>query len=165
MRTNILAFLSGALFAVGLGVAGMTRPEKVIGFLDVANWDPALLFVMAGAMMTYMVFFPLVTRRRAPLAAARFEIPRRQDITGRLVIGSALFGIGWGIAGFCPGPAMVSLATGAPTVLAFVAAMGAGMVAYRHVDHWLVARRHVPEIIASAPAPNTVSNTLAQRPS
>lgn len=152
MIPKITAFASGVLFAIGLGVGGMNRPEKIIGFLDVANWDPALLFVMAGAMMTYMVLFRVVTKRPSPLTHARFEIPTRREISGRLIVGSTLFGVGWALAGFCPGPAIVSLATGSTSVLTFVVAMGAGMYAYRHVDAWLAAREQAARAGAGSKA-------------
>lgn len=164
MKTNLAAFFSGVLFAVGLGVAGMTRPEKVIGFLDVANWDPALMFVMGGAMTTYMVLLPLVKKRTGPVLSDMFRIPTRRDITPRLVAGSAMFGVGWGLAGFCPGPGLVSLATAAPTAFAFVASMTVGMLAFRTFDRWLAARHHAAETAAAAETAtnDTLSRTAAQ---
>jgi uncharacterized membrane protein YedE/YeeE len=122
------ALASGVLFAVGLGVGGMTRPEKVVAFLDVAGaWDPSLAFVMLGAAGTYAVLYPLIRRRRAPVAAATFAVPERRDVDGRLVVGAALFGLGWGAVGYCPGPAIVALAAGASPTILFVSAMLAGM--------------------------------------
>lgn len=132
MKTALAAFVAGLVFAIGLGISGMTQPEKVIGFLDLRNWDPALLFVMAGAATTYMILFPVVTRRKHPVLAQRFEVPTRTDLTPRLVIGAALFGVGWGLAGYCPGPAITSLPTAGPMVLLFVGMMGVGMAAFHY---------------------------------
>ena len=137
-------------FALGLGVSGMTRPEKVIGFLDLAAWDPALMFVMGGAMTTYMVALPLITRRERPVLERAFQIPRRRDITPRLVIGSVLFGVGWGLAGYCPGPGIVSVATGTAAPIAFVAAMAIGMLGYLRLDHWLAVRRSADAPLGAA---------------
>lgn len=126
----LAAFAVGALFSVGLGIAGMTQPAKVVGFLDVTgDWDPSLMFVLAGATMTYMLVLPLVLKRGTPLLGERFQLPTRRDITGRLVLGSTLFGLGWGLGGYCPGPAITSLPSGTGSVSLFVAAMVTGMVA------------------------------------
>lgn len=127
----LTTFLGGLVFAIGLGISGMTRPEKVIGFLDVQNWDPALLFVMAGAATTYMLLFPFVTRRERPVLASKFDVPTRRDLTPRLVLGSALFGVGWGLAGYCPGPALVSIPTGTTSIALFIIAMVAGMLLFQ----------------------------------
>ena len=122
------AFLAGVVFALGLGIGGMTQPERVIGFLDVAGpWDPSLAFVMCGAVGVYGVLFRLIRRRTGPVLARAFSIPGRRAVDRRLVTGAALFGLGWGLGGYCPGPGIVSLATGAPAVLVFVTAMLAGM--------------------------------------
>lgn len=137
----LTALLSGLLFALGLGVAGMTQPQKVIGFLDIAGaWDPSLAFVMVGAIAVYALGLPFVTRRRGPLFAAKFELPSRRDITPRLVVGAGLFGAGWGLAGYCPGPALTTLVTSTPKIFVFVGAMLAGMVLFRFVDAALTAR-------------------------
>ncbi|XXU39332.1 DUF6691 family protein [Sorangium sp. So ce1000] len=141
------AFFAGLLFAVGLGVSGMTQPSRVLGFLDVAgDWDPSLAFVMVGAISVHFVAYRVLRWRRRgggvdaagpagaprfPLLADRAAVPTRTDVDARLVAGAALFGIGWGLAGYCPGPALVSLATGSCAVLAFVAAMAAGMAIER----------------------------------
>ncbi len=122
-------FALGALFAIGLGISGMTQPTKVIGFLDVAgHWDPALMFVMGGAVVVTFLGYRWVLRRPLPLLAGRFDIPTRSDIDASLLGGAALFGIGWGLAGFCPGPAIVALAGGSLDVLMFVAAMFVGFL-------------------------------------
>lgn len=127
MKQATATFGVGLLFGVGLGIAGMTQPQKVIGFLDVANWDPTLLFVMMGAVGTHMVLYPIVRKRHTPLLDTKWHVPTRNDITPRLLVGSALFGIGWGLGGYCPGPALTSIASGEPRTLAFVAAMFVGM--------------------------------------
>ena len=128
MKQGITALTAGVLFGLGLGVSGMTQPQKVIGFLDVfGSWDPSLAFVMVGAIGVHMIGFKLVTKRPSPLFAEKFQIPTRRDLDKRLIMGSAIFGIGWGLAGYCPGPAITSLVTLSPAVFLFVATMGAGM--------------------------------------
>lgn len=122
-------FVLGLVFALGLAVSGMTQPAKVIGFLDVAgNWDPALAFVMGGAVTVTFFGYRWVLRRPMPVFGVHFDIPTRKDIDGKLVLGAALFGLGWGMAGFCPGPALVAVAGGSVDVLLFVAAMFAGFI-------------------------------------
>jgi len=130
MLTLALALTAGTLFGLGLVVSGMSNPAKVIGFLDVAgSWDPTLLVVMAGALAVTIPGFRLLKSRPRPLFADAFQWPARKDLDARLLGGAALFGVGWGIAGFCPGPAFTALATGRPDVLLFVGAMvgGAGL--------------------------------------
>jgi uncharacterized membrane protein YedE/YeeE len=128
----LAAFLSGAIFAVGLGVSGMTRPGKVLAFLDVGGaWDPSLAFVMLGAIVVHALLLRPILGRRAPVLVPRFALPTRRDIDWRLVGGEALFGIGWGLAGFCPGPAIVSLAGGRAEPLLFVVAMAAGIALHQ----------------------------------
>ena len=129
--TNLAAFASGLLFAVGLGIAGMTQPAKVLGFLDVFGaWDPSLAFVMVGAIAVYMPVFWWVRREHGP----RLHLPTRRPIDLRIVLGAALFGVGWGLAGYCPGPALVSLATLGAPALAFGVAMLAGMRLHRVLE-------------------------------
>jgi len=135
----IVALFSGALFGLGLAVSGMANPQKVIGFLDVAgDWDPTLAFVMGGALLVTVPAFRFIFGRRRPILAEDFELPTAKEVDTRLVGGSALFGVGWGLSGFCPGPAVVALlpalATGIVPVFAFVAAMLAGMVIYQWVS-------------------------------
>ncbi len=128
----VLIFGAGVLFAVGLALGGMTQPQKIIAFLDITgDWDPSLAWVMVGAMLTYGPLFRLVTRRKGPVFASLFQIPTRRDITPSLVAGAALFGIGWGLSGLCPGPALASAPTAAPFILVFVVTMFAGMGAHR----------------------------------
>jgi hypothetical protein len=112
----------------------MVQPLKVVGFLDVAGaWDPTLALVMGGALAVTALAFPLILRRGRPLWADAFSLPTRQDLDARLVAGAALFGIGWGLAGYCPGPALASLALGASGAWIFTAAMVAGMLLHRLV--------------------------------
>lgn len=126
---SVSAFFAGFIFALGLGIAGMTRPTKVIGFLDVAGgWDPTLLFVMAGAIAVYAPLYRLIlARRKAPLLEPRFTVPETRGVDRKLVLGAALFGVGWGLGGYCPGPAITALARGSVEVFVFVSAMLAGM--------------------------------------
>jgi uncharacterized membrane protein YedE/YeeE len=131
MRVGV-QFLSGLLFGLGLVVSGMADPAKVLNFLDIAGiWDPSLAFVLAGATGTTFVGYRLVLARRRPLFAPAFQLPTATRIDGRLLTGAAIFGVGWGLAGFCPGPAVTSLALGAPGTLAFVPAMLVGIAAAR----------------------------------
>ena len=128
MKVLLVSFASGIVFALGLGISGMTRPIKVIGFLDFAGkWDASLAFVMIGAIAVYFIAYRLVRRRTAPLLVGKFSVPERKDIDRNLVVGAAIFGAGWGLGGFCPGPAITSLASGAAPVAAFVLAMAAGI--------------------------------------
>jgi uncharacterized membrane protein YedE/YeeE len=129
---RLIEFLVGLLFGFGLILSGMTDPGKVIGFLDVAgNWDPSLAFVMAGAIGVHFVAHRLVLRRTAPLFDDRFHMPTRRDIDPRLLGGAGLFGVGWGLGGYCPGPALVSAAAALLPALVFDAAMTAGMLLER----------------------------------
>ncbi|HVN85252.1 MAG TPA: YeeE/YedE family protein [Candidatus Binatia bacterium] len=124
----VSAFVCGTVFAIGLGISGMTQPTKVIGFLDVAGaWDPTLAFVMGGAVLVSATLFPRILRRRTAVLDDHFALPEKKTIDGRLLIGAAVFGVGWGLSGYCPGPAIVSLVTGARPVVVFVAFMLAGL--------------------------------------
>lgn len=126
----LVAVLAGALFGAGLLLAGMTDPAKVLAFLDVTGaWDPTLAFVMGGAIAVHAVGYRRVRRRTRPLLDAGFHLPPPCAIDGKLVAGAAVFGAGWGIAGFCPGPGLVAAASGATSGLVFVAAMLVGMLA------------------------------------
>lgn len=110
---RLLAWLSGLLFGAGLAWSGIADPHKVLGFLDVAGtWDPSLLLVMAGAMLTYAVGSRLVLRRTRPWLGERFHLPMNRRIDARLLAGAAVFGIGWGLAGYCPGPALAGVGLG-----------------------------------------------------
>ena len=123
---------SGMLFGAGLTLGGMTNPERVRGFLDVfGRWDPTLLFVMAGAVLVMAVAWRARSRMQTPLFGDKFSLPDRSDLDAKLIAGSALFGIGWGLAGLCPGPAVAALALGFWQAGLFVAAMLAGMLSHR----------------------------------
>jgi uncharacterized protein len=144
-------FLAGLLFGGGLLLSGMTQPAKVIGFLDFAgNWDPSLLFVMAGALVVHGILFRFIVRRPAPVFTERFEIPTNKAISLRLVAGSAIFGVGWGLIGYCPGPALVGLGTRTPSALIAVAGMAAGMLLFA-----LFERRRASGSSSSAHLPDT----------
>lgn len=126
-------FISGTIFGLGLALSQMTDPERVIGFLDIAGrWDPTLLLVMGGALAVTVPMFPLVLRRERALNGEKFRLPVKSNIDPPLVLGAAVFGVGWGIGGFCPGPALAALSTGSPGVILFIAAMIAGQ--------WLAGR-------------------------
>lgn len=132
MKINLVALFSGLIFAFGLGIGGMTMPSKIVGFLDVAGaWDASLAFVMGGAVLCYAIIYRVALRRGTPLLAPAFAIPSRRDIDAPLITGAALFGIGWGLGGFCPGPAIVSLAWLDRRVLLFAGAMCLGMLLHR----------------------------------
>lgn len=134
MRSAIASFFVGIIFAIGLGISGMTQPGKVLSFLDVTGaWDGSLAFVMMGAIAVHFTLYRLIIRLRKPVLAEKFDIPTRRDIDSRLVAGAAIFGVGWGLAGICPGPAFVSLGSGATLPLLFVASMIFGMVSFNRV--------------------------------
>jgi uncharacterized membrane protein YedE/YeeE len=135
MMMMFTALLAGLVFGVGLIISGMVNPAKVLGFLDIAGaWDPSLVFVMAGAIAIAAIGFAMARRRTRSVLGAELMLPTKRDIDRRLVIGSAAFGIGWGIAGFCPGPAIVALGAGEVKALVFVAAMVAGMLLFEVIE-------------------------------
>jgi uncharacterized membrane protein YedE/YeeE len=126
----LVAALAGAIFGVGLLLSGMTDPAKVLGFLDFTGaWDPSLAFVMMGAIGVHALAYQVIRRRERPLLDAGFHVPLRCDLDGKLFVGAAIFGVGWGLGGFCPGPALVAAASGATSALVFAAAMVVGMLA------------------------------------
>jgi len=129
------AFAAGLVFGSGLVISGMANPAKVLGFLDLAGaWDPSLALVMAGAVAVAAVAFALAGSRASTMLGAPLALPATRDIDRRLVLGSLAFGIGWGLVGFCPGPALVALGAGKLKAIAFVAAMLAGMLAFELVE-------------------------------
>lgn len=133
MRRVLVAFAAGAVFGLGLTISRMIDPAKVLGFLDVAgNWDPSLALVMAGALAMMAIAYRIAGVRHVPLLAETFQIPTRRDVDSRLVGGAILFGIGWGLVGLCPGPAVSGLALGRHEIFVFVLAMLAGMAAQRY---------------------------------
>lgn len=147
MKPVWAAFGAGGLFGAGLVVSGMVKPTKVIGFLDVRHWDPSLAFVMMGAIAVHMGLFKLILKRGSPFYDFRFHLPTRKDIDLRLVGGAAVFGAGWGLGGFCPGPGLVSVGAGVLPALVFVLAMTAGMW-IESVTSKLLARPNVPALPA-----------------
>lgn len=135
MRLSLGTFFVGVLFALGLGLGGMTQPIKVVGFLDVfGNWDPSLLFVMVGAVGTHFVLYRLIRKRTTPLLTHEWHIPQKTELSRDLIVGSFIFGVGWALAGYCPGPAMTSLATLKIKTLLFVVSMLAGMFLFGLYD-------------------------------
>ena len=141
MKQVTLSFFAGIVFAIGLGVSGMTDPEKVLGFLDVAGrWDPSLALVMVGAIAVHAGFAQWALRAKRPLWSSAFAFPRQVTIDSSLLAGAALFGLGWGAAGYCPGPAIVDLVVPSATRITFVLAMLAGIFGFRL--HGLTAARH-----------------------
>jgi uncharacterized membrane protein YedE/YeeE len=140
----VSAYLIGLVFGVGISISGMANPAKVLNFFDVAgSWDPSLAFVMGGALAVTFLGYRLVLRRPAPLFEEAFQLPSARQIDWRLIGGSAVFGIGWGIAGFCPGGALPALGTGRTEVLIFVAALIAGIVLARQLQR-VTARPTAP---------------------
>lgn len=141
MAGVVVALFAGALLGAGLTVSRMIDPAKVLAFLDFAaapggGWDPSLGLVLAGALAVAIVGYRMVLRRAQPVFAAAFHLPTRRDIDGRLLAGAALFGSGWGLVGYCPGPAIAGVTLGSGKTVIFVAAMLVGMAAY-HVLHEL----------------------------
>ncbi|MBZ2188749.1 YeeE/YedE family protein [Alcanivorax sp. JB21] len=131
----VSAFLIGLLFGIGLLVAGMANPAKVLAFLDLAGaWDPSLALVMGGAIAVGLVAFRVAGQRKLSLLGEPMRLPARRDIDKRLVLGGLGFGIGWGLAGFCPGPALVALGAGQAKALVFVIAMLAGMAVFELLE-------------------------------
>jgi len=130
-KVNISSLVCGFWFACGLGISGMTQPQKVVGFLDLTgDWDPSLLFVMLGAVLVYSIGYRWVVRKPTPLFSQEFLLPSNRQIDHSLLLGSALFGVGWGIAGFCPGPALTSLVSLSYPSLVFVASMIVSMALF-----------------------------------
>ena len=141
MKNHLTAFGTGLLFAVGLGIGGMTQPAKIIGFPDITgNWAPALLLVMAGGVTVFFLMHRLSVGRGRPLMAGRFVIPEMKRIDVPLISGAAIFGAGWGLGGFCPGPALTSLSTGALPVLVICAGMAVGMALVEAIN--TIARKN-----------------------
>jgi uncharacterized membrane protein YedE/YeeE len=141
------ALFCGAIFGAGLVIGGMTQPSKVVGFLDFAgNWDASLAFVMIGAIAVHALGSRFVLARDKPMLAAEFAIPKRREIEGRLIAGAVLFGIGWGLAGFCPGPAVTSLPSGHIAAPLFVIGMLAGILSY------VLAEEHLNTALSAQPA-------------
>ena len=135
MLKMLVNLFAGTLFGLGLAISGMVNPQKIIGFLDFAgHWDPTLAVVFGGALLVAIPAFRLVLKRSRPVLADEFELPTNKDVDARLLAGAPIFGIGWGLGGFCPGPAVTALASGLTPVFAFVAAMVAGMAVYKWIS-------------------------------
>lgn len=135
---HVVVVLSAVLFAVGLGIGGMLQPARIVGFLDFfGRWDPTLAFVMVGALGVNIVSFRLSSARKKPVLDAQFYLPSQIGITPALVGGSALFGVGWALAGYCPGPALTSLGAGVTSCVALVGAMAVGSVTAAKFLGWL----------------------------
>lgn len=135
MKNAIAALVVGFVFAIGLGLSGMTQPQKVIGFLDLfGQWDPSLIFVMVGAIIVHFITFKVIRKRNSPLFSSQWHVPTKKEITPALMIGAFIFGVGWALGGFCPGPAITSMASFDKTPFVFVVSMLVGMVLFRQVD-------------------------------
>ena len=135
MGRNITALIAGLIFGVGLVISQMVNPAKVIAFLDIfGNWDPSLAFVMGGALIVTAIGYRLVWTRQKPVFEERFQIPGNRKVDTRLAIGAVLFGIGWGLVGLCPGPAIAAISIGGTKAIGFLAAMALGMVLFQLFD-------------------------------
>jgi uncharacterized membrane protein YedE/YeeE len=132
MKASLGAFLSGFIFSIGLVISGMTQPKKVLAFLDVfGDWDPSLMWVMVGAILIYSIAYRLVLKRQRPLIEDKLQIPKPKKVDRRLVIGALIFGIGWGLSVFCPGPALTSLGTLKTTPIIFCLGLLGGMFLFK----------------------------------
>ena len=135
MYSKIFSFISGLIFGIGLTVAGMVNPAKVIAFLNIlGNWDPSLVFVMVGAIIFSAPFFYILKNKKKPLFNSSFQIPSRTNIDRNLIIGSSLFGVGWGMVGLCPGPAVSSIVFLQPLSILFVIALISGFYLCRYIN-------------------------------
>ncbi len=135
MKKNISTFVVGFIFAIGLGLSGMTQPKKVLGFLDLfGSFDPSLIFVMAGAIAIHFVAYKIIRKKKSPLLQSEWLVPTKKDITPALVIGSFIFGVGWALGGYCPGPAITSLASFELRPVLFVFSMITGMLLFKWFD-------------------------------
>jgi uncharacterized membrane protein YedE/YeeE len=163
-QRTLAAAVSAVLFGAGLVLSGMTQPAKVIGFLDVSGaWDPSLMFVMVGAIGVHALAWRFIKRAPQPVLGGTFQVPTNKAIDARLVVGAALFGIGWGVSGICPGPGLVALASNSSAVLAFVGAMFVGMAIVstwqaRQVSlslrrWWPRATHQTPRVLRARPSP------------
>ncbi len=143
--SRLSEFIVGLLFGWGLLISGMTDPAKVIGFLDLAgSWDPSLALVMGGAIAVGFFAFGAAKKRTSNFLGGALHLPTSRDLDKRLLLGALLFGAGWGLAGFCPGPGIVSMAAGQPKAMVFVVAMLAGMLVFEWIDR--LGRRSVPAV-------------------
>lgn len=135
MKNNLSSFAVGFVFALGLGISGMTQPQKVIGFLDIfGKWDASLIFVMLGSILVHFITYKLIRKRNSPLLSAHWHVPQKTKLTKSLIIGSILFGVGWGLAGYCPGPALTGVGLLQSGSLLFVGSMLVGMYVFKMLD-------------------------------
>ena len=142
MKKNIISFIVGFIFSIGLGVSGMTRPDKILGFLDLfGSFDPSLLFVMVGAIFVHYITYKLIRKKDSPLLHTEWLVPTKKEITPALVIGAFIFGIGWALGGYCPGPALTGLASFQTRPLIFVASMIIGMLIFKWINSYLKFQR------------------------
>ncbi len=146
MKNNIGALIVGFIFALGLGISGMTQPHKVIGFLDIlGQWDPSLMFVMMGSILIHFIFYKIVRKRPAPVFSKKWFVPENTKLTPSLIVGALIFGVGWGLAGYCPGPVLTSilpgLISGRLQPLLFFFMMICGMFIFKLLDQKLKFER------------------------
>jgi uncharacterized membrane protein YedE/YeeE len=135
MKNNIVALLVGLLFALGLGISGMSRPEKVFGFLDIlGRWDASLMFVMIGAILVHFVANKMIRKKATPIFDSKFYVPTNRNLNYSLFVGSFTFGVGWALGGYCPGPAFTSLMSFQPRPLIFIVSMVFGMFVYSAIN-------------------------------
>ena len=152
MKRLIAALLAGTLFGVGLSVGGMTEASRIVGVMDIAGtWDPTLVIVLFAAVVSYHVLYRFIIPRGAPLFAAKFEIPTRRDINLRLISGAGMFGVGWALSGYCPGPAVASLPSGQVQTIVVVLAMAAGMILFDLAPVVRLKLRGAPEKATVSP--------------
>lgn len=141
MKQSFFALIAGLVFGLGLVVSQMIHPAKILAFLDVAgNWDPSLIIVMGGALLTTGIGYRLVFSRKGPLFSTDFKLPEKIRIDTRLVLGAALFGVGWGISGLCPGPAVTGLLIGSTEIYLFLLSMVAGVVMFKGINRRIVGK-------------------------
>ena len=152
MKRLIAALLSGTLFGVGLSVGGMTEASRIVGVMDIAGtWDPTLVIVLLAAVVTCFVMYRFIVPRSKPLFAAKFEIPTRRDLNLRLISGAGMFGVGWALSGYCPGPAVASLPSGQVQTIVVVLAMAAGMILFDFAPIVRLRLRGAPEKATVSP--------------
>lgn len=138
IKNALASFATGLVFAIGLGISGMTMPSKVLGFLDLfGNFDASLIFVMAGAILVHFITYRIVKKRKTPILDQQWHVPTKTNITPSLVIGAFIFGFGWALGGMCPGPALTRLAAFESNTIIFVVSMLVGMFIFRQVDKFL----------------------------
>ena len=134
MSDKIISLVSGIIFGIGLVISGMTNPEKVIGFLSIThNWDASLIFVMGGGIITAGPFFYLVRNRQTSSLGNQIDLPKKQKLDKKIIIGASLFGVGWGLVGLCPGPAIAAIATFDPIIIVFLLSMAAGVLVKKNI--------------------------------